>query len=419
MDARASEMGTRNREPEQRHRPGRRSRWWIAAGTFLFAACGTGAPEDEEGRVTISSTAVHVVGTSEVIARVADLQPAADGRVWILNSTTPLFVVFGPDGQVEREFGRSGGGPAEFGFPAALVRGPDPNDVWTYDVTRHALIRLTADDRRDLRLPPDSLPRAQLVSFAGAGIQPARPWLESGSDGFLLARTRPGRAEPFSGLGFWSADIVRVLPDSSAPAIEVQTPVADLLGDPASRYPGATKFLPYPLWTVCADGRVILYDPLENELRRVAGNGAVPAPVMLPPERQLDFTFDRFFGMLYRRIRQDFPAAEVPDSAEVRRRFAAEFGEFESQSASVFPEYADLRCTGNGTLWLQPFDPASGGFGGRGPAWYRISMDGSRTLVNLPDEFTPFRFEADRIWGTVQDSLGVASIAWIGADALR
>jgi hypothetical protein len=258
-----------------------------------------------------------------------------------------------------------------------------------------------------------------LVSFAGAGLQPARPWLESESGGLMLARTRPGRAEPFSGLGFWNADIIRVYPDSPAPALEVHTPIADLLGDPASRYAGATKFLPYPLWTVCAAGGVILYDPLGNELRRVAGNGPGPATVTLPPERRLDFTFDRYLEMTYRWLQQDFPAAEVPDSVEVRRRLAVEFDQLESQSASVFPEYADLRCTADGTLWLQPFDAASGGFGGRGPDWYRIPVDGSRTLVTLPEAFRPFRFEADRIWGTVQDSLGVASVAWIGVDALR
>lgn len=418
MDARKSEIGMRHAGVEQRHRRGRRSRWF-AAGTLLLGACGSGGPADGDGRVTVSSESVHVVGTSEVIARVTDLQPAADGRVWVLNSMAPLFVVLGPDGRVEREFGRSGGGPAEFGAPVALVRGPDRGDVWTYDVTRHALIRLSADDRRDLRLPPDSLSQASLVSFAGAGIQPARPWLEAGSGGVLMARTRPGSAEPFSGLGYWNADIVRVRPDSPTAAVEVHTPVTDLLGDPASRYAGARKFLPFPLWTVCADGTVILYDPLENELRRVAGNGSAPAPVTLPPERRLEFTFNRFFGMFYRRIQQDFPAGDLPDSADLRRRFAAEFDEFESQSASVFPEYADLRCTRDGTLWLQPFDVASGGFGGRGPDWYRISADGSRALVTLPEEFRPFRFEADRVWGTVLNSLGVASVAWIGVYALR
>jgi hypothetical protein len=83
----------------------------------------------EEQRVRIESGAVEVVGSSDVIARVVDLQPAADGRVWLLNSIEPYFVVLGPDGRVEREFGRAGGGPGEFGAPLALVHDPGSGDV--------------------------------------------------------------------------------------------------------------------------------------------------------------------------------------------------------------------------------------------------------------------------------------------------
>lgn len=413
MRARLRDIGTQYTEVGQWQRRGSRGRWCIA-GTLLFAACSASGLEEGEERVIVSSEAVHVVGTSEVIARVADLQPMADGRVWVLNSTAPLFVVFGPDGVVEHEFGQSGGGPAEFGAPVAFVDGP-AGDVWTFDVTRYALIRLPATKRRDLRFPADSLPRAALVSFAGAGLGPARPWLESGSGGFLLARTRPGGGEPFSGLGFWNADIVRVRPDSPAPVVEVHTPLADLLGDPASRYAGATKFLPYPLWTVCADGTVALYDPLENELRRLGANGRALTSVALPEERRVELTFDRLFGTVHRHAQENW--AQLPDSADMRKEFSRAFSELESQFASVFPEYANLHCTRDGTLWIQPFDAVTGALG-RGSNWHRISRDGSRTRVTFPEAFRPFRFEADRIWGTAQDSLGVASVAWIGNDAL-
>lgn len=88
------------------------------------------------------------------------------------------------------------------------------------------------------------------------------------------------------------------------------------------------------------------------------------------------------------------------------------FSEWQAASANVFPEYADLHCAGDGTLWLQPFDAVTGRLG-RGPDWYRISRNDVRTLVTLPAEFRPYRFEPDRIWGTIHDSLGIASVAWI------
>lgn len=234
--------------------------------------------------------------------------------------------------------------------------------------------------------------------------------------GFLFARVRPGGAPPYSGLGFWNADIVLVQADSPAPALEVHTPVADLVGDPASRYPRATKLLPYPLWAVCGDSTVALYDPLENDVRRIAANGRVLTSVALPQERRVELTFDRMFGIAYRQVQEE-ASGQLPDSADLRRQFEEMFSEWENQSANVFPEYADLHCTQDGTLWLQPFDVVTGPLG-RGPNWHRISQDGSRALVMFPEEFRPLRFEVDRIWGTVQDSLGITSAAWIGVDAL-
>lgn len=383
----------------------------------LVAACGTGDSQDGERRIEVSSEAVHVVGTSEAIARITDLQSAADGRVWLLNSieVEPFFVELGPDGRVERAFGRSGGGPAEFGAPVALVRGPD-GEVWTYDLLRHALIRISTEERRDLPLPRDSLSPPQLIGFTGAGIFPAPPWLKGTSRGFLFARLRPGSAEPFSGLGFWNADIVLVRADSPAPVLEVHTAVADLVGDPASRYAQARKILPYPLWAVCGDGTVALYDPLENELRRIAANGRDVTRVGLPEERRVELTFDRMLGMAARDYREK-ATGEMPDSAAMARQFEQMYSQWEGQSANVFPEYADLRCNQDGTLWLQPFDVDTGPLA-RGPNWHRIRQDGSRALVTFPEEFTPLRFEADRIWGTLRDSLGVTSAAWIGVDAL-
>jgi hypothetical protein len=297
------------------------------------------------------------------------------------------------------------------------VNAPESGEVWTYDLLRHALIELSAGEMRQLRLPPDSLAPTQLVSFAGAGALPARPWLGSGKGGFLLGRVRTGSAPPFSGLGLWKADIVLVRADSPTPAMEVHTPVADLVGDPESRYPRATKILPFPLWTVCADGTVALYDPLENELRRIAGNGRVLASVALPRERRAELTFDRMFGVAYRQLQEE-ASGPLPDSVGLRRQFAQMFSEWQAASANVFPEYADLYCAGDGTLWLQPFDAVTGRLG-RGPDWYRISRNDVRTLVTLPAEFRPYRFEPDRIWGTIHDSLGIALVAWIGVDALR
>lgn len=172
-------------------------------------------------------------------------------------------------------------------------------------------------------------------------------------------------------------------------------------------------FLPYPIWTLCDDGGLRLYDPLANAVRRFNRDGVEHEAFPLPPERRIAITFDRVFGMFYRQYRdQGSPSEAAADSVQMRAGLEAQFPQLAESSADVFPEVADLRCTGRGTLWLQPFDPAGAGLG-RGTKWWRIEPDGSRRTYRLPEAFTAFRFTEDRIWGTMTDSLGVPTLAWI------
>jgi hypothetical protein len=122
--------------------------------------------------------------------------------------------------------------------------------------------------------------------------------------------------------------------------------------------------------------------------------------------------------MFYRQLEEDVPSARIPGKEEMRRRTEEQNREFVSGSAEFFPEYADLRCTPDGTLWLRRFDVTTGRLG-HGSDWLRVSADGQQILVALPSAFSAFRIERDGIWGTVRDSLGVESIAWIGLDSLR
>ena len=394
---------------------GKGKRWGALAALPLLVACATDTPaRDANTPVVVAQGQVHVLAAPGVLARVLDLEVASDGRIWILNSVEPFFVVVAPDGRMERAFGATGDGPEEYGFPVGLVRGPTSGEVWTYDVPRHALRRVGPDAGPDLRLPSDSLPPSSLVSFQGAGFRPANPWLAPAAGGILLARGRPS-TEPWTGLRLWKADVRLIRTDGVAPLVLPRQAVADLLGDPAKRWPGATLFLPYPVWAVCRDGGLALYDPLRNALRRFTPGGDEHQPIVLPDERRVALTFDRFFGMFDRQYHEEVPASQRVDSAQMRASFKAQFSQLTAMSADVFPEYADLRCVGDGTLWIELFDTGSPGLG-RGPEWWRYRSDGSRTVFRLPDGFTAFRFREGRVWGARVDSLGVPSVAWIDVE---
>lgn len=387
----------------------------VVLALVVLGACGPGESADADHAVTVSPDAIRVLTSLDVVTRVVDLETTSDGRAWVLNSTPPYFVVVGPDGRVERQFGARGGGPEEFNAPVALVRGTGPSEVWAYDLGRNALIRISAGDRLDVTLPGDSLPLPSLISFKGAGINPGPPWLARTRDGFLLARARVTREE--SAVHLWNADIliVQVGPETT---VDTHLPVADLLGDPASRYGAATVLIPYPLWTACADGSVGLYDPLANTLRRFTEEREELGALTLPDERRVPMTADLIFEMFYRQFAEDRPSAQVPDKNEFRRLTAEQNEAFVRNSAVAFPEYSDLRCASEGTFWLRRFDATTGRLG-HGRDWLRVAPDGSRTEVVMPPGFTTFRIGRDRIWGILEDSLGVEAIAWIGLDSLR
>ncbi len=384
------------------------------AALLLLGACGGAetSTRNKDEIVLVAPEQVQELAAPDGLARVLDMEVTTDGRIWVLNSVEPFFTVLSPDGRVERAFGTEGGGPEEYGFPVGLVRGPGPGEVWAYDVPRHALRRVGPEADLDLALPPDSFPASSAVSFHGAGFRPARPWLEPAPDGIRLARGRPS-TDPWSGLRMWRADIHLLRTDDTTARFEPRQQVADLLGDPGTRWPGATMFLPYPVWSVCGDGGLALYDPLRNEIRRFTAAGEEREPIALPDERRLALTLERFYGMFDLEYREQVPASQRVDSTQMRASFERDFPQLAALSADAFPEYADLMCTGEDhMLWLQPFDTESPGLG-HGPEWWRFAQDGTRTVFRLPDTFTAFRFRAGRVWGSMVDSLGVPSVAWI------
>ena len=129
-------------------------------------------------------------------------------------------------------------------------------------------------------------------------------------------------------------------------------------------------------------------------------------------------TADAVFEMFYRQAAEDIPAGRLPPMDQMRRLTEEQNNQFVANSAAAFPEYADLHCAPDGALWLQVFDPGNGRLG-HGSDWLRVATDGARTAVALPAAFRAFRIERDRIWGTIADTLGVESVAWVGLDSLR
>jgi len=382
-----------------------------AAMSFAASACSSGddgaATALDEAEV-VPPGALHVLGTSESLARVQDVKAGAGDTVWVLNSADPFLIAFVVGGGPEpaRAWGKRGGGPREFVSPSTLGRGPDGR-VWVYDQGRHGLILASGSDEdwTEIALPTDSLPRDRLIGSEQIGM--IRPWIASRGRAFVFAVT--SASEP-AAPRFWKTNLVAVDPADPKPRVVFST--VERLGDPATRWSPLAILMPHPLWDICVDDKIVAYDPLRNEIRRFHDGGDDGKPIPLPAERSVEVTPDRVFDIAYRDAIARFPSDNRPDSAEIRRQFDEQIQAMGAMFGSTFPEYADLRCAANGELWIQRFDIGTGPFG-KGPVWLRIAPNGSTRAIRLPDGFTAHEFTRDRVWGVLRDALDVASIAWI------
>lgn len=378
---------------------------------MLLAGCAAedGPDASDLPPLVVDPGSVHVVGTSDTISRIADLMPVGDGSVWVLNNTEPFLVHLDAEGRVVRTQGARGGGPGEFSWPSTLVRDPGTGAVWVYEAALGRLIRIEADvDEPEVRaLPQDSAGPVRINSYEYLWMNNGgRVWMRATDQGFVFAQASP--AVPWI-YGLWSTEVVRLRRDGR---LETVASTADLVGDPEEHFPGATRFLPYPLWASCPDGSLALYDPGRNGVHRLRASGDTVAWHVLPDERRLEVTSERVFETVHPGVLRNRLFAEPPGPDVMREMVERDYDQRIDEFSDVFPEYAELECAEGGTLWIQPFDATHGQMG-RGPLWLRISEDGAMGQVRFPGDFRPMRFLDRRIWGIHRGAYDVDHVAWV------
>ncbi len=393
----------------------------------LVAACGDSgseSPVDSPAEaVEIGAEALQVLGTSESLTLVRDLEVSAEGTVWVLDDAAPFFVGFGSDGTIVGPLGQSGGGPQEFRNPVTLVRpgGQGADGIWTYDRGRHAMVRVTggglepaaAAGSEAVGVPNETVPPQTLLSRE-AGMPGPVAWVDGGAGSVFV--TYPVNGAPV-GFGFWRSRVGELsIADGS---LAERWDLSEMLEDPAAQYPGATEWLPVPLLAVCPDGQGWMYDPSTHTVRALPGEEQSDLTGLrsfdLPTARRTPFTAGRMIDVLLPRIIEEVPSDQRPPDDELRDFFLAQMGDVFEDFAEVFPEYYTLRCGANTALWLQNFE-LDEGLGGEGWRWVRIPLDdeaGPPQVVRFPDGFRAMRFTAERAWGIVRDEFDVPSVAWV------
>lgn len=390
----------------------------IALLVLTLTACDRGQAPEDTAALTLAPSDVRVLGTSESIAEVRDLEVLADGSVWLLNSVEPFFVGFDAEGNVVGRHGIAGGGPEEFRRPAGLLTGGLDGEAWAFDFLRHAFIRVSepGGEWSEVAVPEGEVPRATVrggmnpmiptVRTARLGDELVVPWtsatMDAGVASYRMALLR--------------ADLAALDPRTGA--VREVVDLGQVLEDPSEGFVATDGGFPlwYRLWAVCGD-HVRVYDRVRNQLRGFGTSGEEISPIDLPAVGLTEVTPIEFARAVFPLRQSEVTGAvgtrlSAQDSARVVNQLARGLNGRPDELAAYLPRYVDFRCSDDGTMWLQPIDLDIGGLRG-GSVWLRIAPEGAVREIRLPVRFDAFRFEPDRIWGIQRDSFDVASVAWI------
>ena len=387
----------------------------------LLASCDGTPAEDEPGApIELLASDIEVLGSSESLAVVRDLEVLDDGSVWLLNSVEPYFVGFGPDGEFLGAHGRAGRGPEEFPMPSGFVMGGWDGDAWAFDFMRHGVVRVSQPGAdwaeiplRSASLPPGSVrggmdmmtSSVRIATLGGEIIVPRTTATMQGGGllQFRLALLRP--------------DLVAFSPEAGEARDFL--PLDEVLDDPSGDFIPSEGGVPlwYRLWASCGDDLVRIYDRVRNQLRGFDGSGTEVDPIDLPPAPFTVATPRQFAGAVFA-LRQAELTGDVgarlsaEDSARAMNQMVQMVQGEPHELASYLPRYVDFRCADDGTMWMHPFDPDAGGLRG-GRMWLRIAPDGTAREVWLPERFDALRFTVSGIWGVYRDEVDVPSVARI------
>lgn len=395
---------------------------FIATLAGLVAACADPAGRPVAEPRLFSADEVRILGTSDAISHVVDLEVLPDGRVWIFNATAPLFVGFGADGTQLTAHGASGEGAREFRRPIGLVDGGLEGEAWVLDEVRRSLIQVSGPvgEWVEIPLPTDSLPPTSLM----------------GGDDHTFARVRAARLDAriivprttLSGDGsfpsmwraMWGADLVSLDPRRGGRARTV-VPLSTTLGDTEIETRFDMDIPPFPiwfrLWATCRDREIVVYDRLRKQLRRFSPTGR-EGPARDLPATSLETISNDEFAHAMLEVAAFEAAGSIglePPRVDTAALLPTIFPRIRGDGralAEVLPHFTAIHCDDEGAVWLRRFAPREGGLRGA-RSWLRIPDEGAWEEVVFPERFDPFRFRGGRAWGVLRDALDVASIAWI------
>lgn len=325
---------------------------------------------------------------STLLGSVQAVAVSESGRVVIADRIAAGLMVLHPEGRLERELGRRGEGPGEFGAAPVAVDFDRDGHVWAVDASDRTLVRYSRDGAL--------IGETRLGVRTGEKLQP----LHAG----VVLRTPPvaSAPEPWDGLvaAALEGEPRRVLTFERPPV-----PVATSDGRPRS-----PLLASIPVWAVNAEGRVAFAYSTDDRVQVTDPDGVVAASV--PTGIPVTEPTSEDVVVLHDLLDQRAELGRIPRSFLPLLEIAI---------PERLPAFLGIAWGPGETLWLQAarspseLDPALDSFeafGGQGGAeWVVIDLaTGATSRVDLGVPLWPASLRGPYLVGVARDGLGVERI---------
>ena len=374
----------------------------LVLGALVMPSCAPEPSDDAAAEVAIPLSALTIFEEGEALYGVRDIIESGD-VIWALTGAAPFLRAYHRSGRLLADFGRSGQGPGELFNPWVLSAAPSPGGVIAWDLATRRRSRFDAAGDFVTSTPTPVTREAIRADIRSATF--GDPFRVAEDDTGAWVASYPGGLS--QGDDFWGGEILRITSGDAEPTAVLDFDV-DLPGA-ATRVP-VMGLAPVPLWDGCADGVVVVLDPIDRSLHLYNPGGTKVRHLPLPwPVRPL--SDEERLGYVREMIRDETRGTGVTE-AEIERAAAEALARASDYLPADAPIGIDLRCA-PGRVWIQEFDGSSHplGYGG---AWRTVSLDDPTPRfrrVLFPDGFAPYRFTDSAAIGVLTNAMELQRVA--------
>lgn len=349
---------------------------------LIFGATGCSHPQSDqgEGQTTIASADLVPLADDSLLVEPRDAAFAGD-HILVLNSAAPFVTEYGADGTLLRRFGAAGQGPGELQLPVAIAARQD-GEIDLLDAQRRAIVRFGADRS----VLPDRPMTGVIQGVAGRSLSwiYGRPGeLRPVADGWVYYRA-PRMVGQTGDLNAGQLLHLRAVDSTVDTIVDFGARASALAAQLDGRLENR-ELVPVPLWDVCNDSTLVVYDPVDNTvtLRSRSGRALRTDTLRWTATPLGDHEYLRSIGF---QLRSMMRGHGTMTGAQVQQLSAAALETRRAVFGTRSPLAFDLLCDGSERIFIGRFSIADHPLG-FGQTWAEIGGGpGDREWV-FPKEF--------------------------------